>query len=439
MRTSTLTPLQKHNFHHLYWDVFYWGVLAGSTLAFLPVFLARLEATTFEVGLLTAGPAVVSILLATLAGRFMRGRDMVRLTWITAIIHRLGYLVLIPLPWLLGQSGQVWAALGLTLIFSLPGTVISISFNAMFADLVAAEWRPHVVGRRNALLSLSMTLGTLGCGWLLDSLPFALNYQVVFAIGAVGAALSTYHLLRLKPVNDTPVRFGIPLRDFARQGWVLMGDAVRTPTGLRYLLRQSGQTLIRFDLLKTPFGPFMLAYLIFYTFQYISVPIFPLFFVETLHLTDGVISLGYAVFHLAMMASSMALGWVNARVNSHRVLTISVVLYCVYPLFMGFAQDTFMVILASLLGGLVWGIANGQMVSALMDRVPEDDRPAHMALHHLVLNVGILGGSFIGPFVGQFFGLRGAVLTGAALRVVAGLVLGVLARPHKAADPAPSV
>ncbi|TAK11768.1 MAG: MFS transporter [Anaerolineae bacterium] len=432
MRTSTLTPLQKHNFHHLYWDVFWWGALAGSTLAFLPVFLARLNATSFEVGLLTAGPAVVSIIISMLAGRLMRGRDILRVTRVTSILHRLGYVLLVPLPWLLGAREQVWAALGLTLLFSFPGTVISISFNAMFADLVAAEWRPHVVGRRNALLSLSMTFGTLGCGWLLDALVFPLNYQLVFAIGVFGAALSSYHLWRLMPVNEVPLRLGKPMRDFARQGWVMVGDAVRSPTGLRYLLRQSGKTMLPLELLRTPFGPFIFSYFIFYMFQYVSVPIFPLYYVQTLDLTDGVISLGYAVFHVAMMASSMALGWVNQRMNSHRVLTVSALLYCVYPLFMGLANGPGMVILASVLGGLVWGIGNGQMVSVLMDRTPEDERPAYMALHNLILNVGILGGSFIGPFVGLFLGLRGAVLAGAALRLAAGVVMGALARPRAA-------
>ncbi|MBI3158277.1 MAG: MFS transporter [Chloroflexi bacterium] len=432
MQTSTLTPLQKHNFHHLYWDIFYWGVLSGSTLAFLPVFLARLHANPFEVGLLTAGPAVVSIILSMLAGRFMRGQDMVRLTRLTALVHRLGFLLLVPLPWLLGAPGQVWAALGLMLVFSLPGTVISISFNAMFADLVAAHWRPHVVGRRNALLSLSITLGTLGCGWLLDTLPFPANYQVVFGIGTLGATFSTYHLWRLRPAGEVTQRLGRPFRDFARQGWLMIGDAVRSPTGLRYLLRQSGQTLLRLDLLRTSFGPFIFSFLIFYTFQYISVPIFPVYFVETLDLTDGVISLGYAIFHVAMMASSMALGWLNQRANAHRILAVSGVLYCAYPLFMGLAYGPGMVIVASLLGGLVWGVANGQMVSALMDRTPDEDRPAYMALHNLFLNLGILGGSFLGPFIGQFLGLRGAVLAGAAMRVAAGLALAVWARPRRA-------
>jgi MFS family permease len=434
MTGTALSPAQKHNFHHLYWDIFYWGVLAGSTLAFLPVFLARLHASPFEVGLLTAGPAVVSIIISMLAGRLMRGQELVRVTWVTALLHRIGFLALIPLPWLLGARGQVWAALGLTLAFSFPGTVVAISFNAMFADLVEARWRPHVVGRRNALLSLSMTLGTLGCGWLLDTLPFPANYQIVFGIGAAGSALSSYHLWRLRPPATAPERVGRPFRDFARHGWLLIGDAVRSPTGLRYLLRTGGQTLLRIDLLKTAFGPFLFSFLIFYTFQYVAVPIFPVFFVETLDLSDGVISLGYAIFHLAMMTSSMSLGWLNQRIDSHRLLTASGVLYCAYPLFMGLAHGPGMVILASLTGGLVWGVANGQMVNALMDRTPEDDRPAHMALHNLALNLGTLGGSFLGPLIGQSLGLRGAVLAGAALRTAAGLAVGALARPRRAGE-----
>jgi predicted MFS family arabinose efflux permease len=58
-----------------------------------------------------------------------------------------------------------------------------------------------------------------------------------------------------------------------------------------------------------------------------------------------------------------------------------------------------------------------------MERAPEADRPAHMALHNLALNLGILAGSLVGPLLGDALGIRGAVLASAGLRVLAGLLL----------------
>ena len=84
---------------------------------------------------------------------------------------------------------------------SIPGTLLAICFNAMFADVVPAEIRGEVVGKRNALLAVSMTITTLVCGQLLDRIAFPFNYQIVFAVGALGAALSTYYLGQLKLID----------------------------------------------------------------------------------------------------------------------------------------------------------------------------------------------------------------------------------------------
>ncbi len=89
------------------------------------------------------------------------------------------------------------------------GTVLAIAFNAMFAEVLPPEWRAHAVGRRNIILAISITLGTLLCGQILDRLIFPYNYQIVFLIGAVAAILSSHHLGRIR--SPDPV---VQLDDF---------------------------------------------------------------------------------------------------------------------------------------------------------------------------------------------------------------------------------
>jgi MFS family permease len=421
--------IQQHNFRHLYHDVFWWGVLAGSTLSFLPIFLARLDASAFQVGLLTAGPAVVSLLFSLPAGRWLRDAEIVRSTFITAVLHRVAFLLILPLPWLLSGNALILTILVIVLLSAVAGAFISVSFNAMFADLVPSAERTAVVGRRNALLALSTTLTTLICGALLEVILFPLNYQVVFAIGIIGAGISAYHLARLQPVTVVAVQEGQPLRDFARLGRLFSGEGMRQGPGLRYLIRAGTTRLLRPEILKTAFGPFLLAYFVFYFIQHITVPLFPVYFVQDLALSDGVISIGSAVFNGAMLLASMQLGRLSRRGSPHNLLTISAVFYFVYPLMLSLAHGPNMFIAGSLLGGTIWAIANAGLVSTLMDRVPADDRPAHMALHNVTLNLAILLGSFSGPIIADYVGLRGAILIGAGLRIVAGLVIGWIGRP----------
>jgi predicted MFS family arabinose efflux permease len=155
----------------------------------------------------------------------------------------------------------------------------------------------------------------------------------------------------------------------------------------------------------------------------VPVALFPLFWVHVLGLSDGDISLGNALFYSAMLLSSLALRRVSRRIGHGRVLILGSAFYGLYPFLTSLAHEATLFWIASLVGGGVWGILNGGLVNRLMERVPEDDRPGHMALHNLVLNLGILLGSFAGPLVGRAVGLREALLVAAGLRLLAGLAL----------------
>ena len=425
MPATPLTPDQRFNFTQLYADVFWYGVAAGSAIAFLVVYAARLGASTLQMGLLTGGPAIINLLMSLPAGRWLENRPLARTTFVTSLWHRAGYLVLVVLPWaVVGAQAQVWAVVALTLFMSIPGTLLAIAFNAMFADAVPPEWRAQVVGRRNALLSLSVIGTSLVCGAVLDRVAFPFNYQMVFVLGVIGSALSSVYLGRLRPSLTPPARVNQLLDDLARPGLNRFGDAFRLGAGLRFLTRARGQRLLRLDLLRGSFGRLLAAYYLFYMFQYLPIPLFPLFQVNELHLRDSAISWGSALFYALMLLCSLALARVSQRWGHQRVLMYSAVLYSVYPLILSQAHAVGPFWVASALGGAAWALTNGGLINRLMERVPEDDRPAHMALHNLALNLGVLSGSLLGPLLGQRLDLRQALLLSGLLRLLGGLLLG---------------
>lgn len=424
MSVQLITPEMRANFRHLYADVFWFGVLAGSTMAFLGVFAARQGASSFQVSLLSAGPGFVNLLFSMPAGRWLEGRPLIGTSFWSSVWHRLGYLVLIPLPWLLSASEQVWSISIIILLISVPGTLLAIAFNAMFAEVVAPEWRAQVVGKRNALLSISMTATSLLSGQVLDQFDFPGNYQLVFAAGALGAIMSCYHLGRIRTVSESPVRVWGLLLDFARPGMYRIVDAFRVPLGLRFLARSGGRSLLRLELLRSAYGPFMLAFLLFYIAQYTSIPLYPIFFVRDLNLSDGQISVGSALFYGAMFLVSMGFSRVT-RLGHRKVLVIGALLYGSYPLLNYFTTGPVLYWIASLTGGSVWALTNAGLINRLMERVPEDDRPAHMALHNLVLNIGILAGSLLGPLIAHWLSVRDALLVNAVMRLFAGVLLAI--------------
>lgn len=406
----------RWNLRCLYWDVFWYGVLAGSGVAFLAVYAARLGASSLQIGLLSAGPAVVNLIFTLPAGRWLEGHHLVRASFLSSVWQRLGYLVIVTLPWFLHEQPRVWGLVWITLAMSVPMTLLSISFNAMFAEVVPADWRARVVGWRNALVAVSVTLTTLLSGFILDQVASPYNYQIVFLIGGIGGLMSSYYLGRIR-LEDAPApvrQARLPLRRWCERLSSLWAQIARP--------RAQSKSLLRLDLLRGPFGLFMLSYLAFYTCQYLGLPIFPLFNVNELGLTDGMISVGGALFHGTMMLASLWLNRVTLRLGNRKMLIASATLFGLYPLILGLAQDAWLYYVASVVGGVVFAFLNGAMINRLMERVPADDRPAHMTLHNLALNLGILAGSLLGPVFGDWLGLRNALFISGALRALVGLL-----------------
>jgi MFS family permease len=185
----------------------------------------------------------------------------------------------------------------------------------------------------------------------------------------------------------------------------------------------SKKSLLRLDLLRGRYGRFMFSYLLFYTFQYIPLPLFPLAYVRVLKLTDGQISLGSALFYGVMILVSLRLGWITRRYGNHALLAFSTIAFAGYPLLIGLARDGTLYWTASFLGGVIWALLSAALVSRLMEVTPENERPACMSLHNLALNLGILVGSLSAPWLSAQFGLQEAILIGAGLRLAAGILI----------------
>src|SRR6186997_200100 len=71
--TGQELKIQKRNFRYVQIDAV--GVsIANVSAPFLPVFLTRLGASNFQVGLLSSMPGVTGLLLAIVVGRFLQTR-----------------------------------------------------------------------------------------------------------------------------------------------------------------------------------------------------------------------------------------------------------------------------------------------------------------------------------------------------------------------------
>ena len=414
LRPARLVPDEyRANFIHLYFDVAWFGLLVGSALAFVAVYATRQGASGFQIGLLTAGPALVNLIFTLPAGRWLEKQPLSGAVFWSAIFSRIFYGVWVLLPILLAPHVQIWALIGLTLLMSVPGTAILVGFNALFAEAVPTEWRGDVAGARNAVIAIAVIVSSLVCGQILNRVVFPLNYQIVFGLGFVGAMMSAFHLWFVRPVSG---RLAAPHAEHSQ------GDRPPIGIGLR-AIRSRGLRLIRADVLTGQFGSMVAVLFAFHLSQYLPIPLFPLYWVDELHLSDQVIGIGTAIFHGTFFLGSTQLGYLTQRLGNHKLMVFGIIGLSTYPTLMGLSRGVELFLVASFIGGTGWSMAGGALNNYILERVPPDDRPAHLAWYNLALNAAILLASLTGPIVAGQIGLSAALILFGASRLLAALAI----------------
>ncbi len=116
----------------------WYGILAGSSVNFLNIYATRLGANGFEIGLLTAMGAIVSLMLAIPAGHWVEARPIGKGVFWSSVIYRIGFLLWVPLPWIFGNSAQIWALIILALLMAIPLTPLSVGFQRVIC--ICGSW-----------------------------------------------------------------------------------------------------------------------------------------------------------------------------------------------------------------------------------------------------------------------------------------------------------
>ena len=418
---QVVPPEHREHFRHLYWDIAWFGLVAGSAIAFLGVYATRLGATAFQIGMLTAGPAMVNLIFTLPAGRWLQHRPIGKAVLRAAMASRLLFLCYAFLPLLLPAGVQIDALIWLTILFTIPSVALAIGFNALFAAAVPLEWRGYVVGRRNALLSVVYIVVSLLSGWVLTNTPLAVGYTLIFSLSALGAAMSTYHLSFLRDIQDRPGDEPQRIRqltgDQAQPGAMRGGQGVAGRVGLGLRIFARGQNLLRLEVLRGGYGLVMLALFTFHLAQFIPVSLFPIRWVRGLDFTDGQIAIGTAFFHGSTLIASLQLDRLSRRFGNHKLTVAGTGLLSLYPLFTAFMPNLFFYVLTSIIGGLAWALVGGALGNYVLEKIPAGDRPAYLAWYNLSLNAAIFLGALLGPLLVYWLNLTVALVLAFVFRL----------------------
>jgi MFS family permease len=264
-----------------------------------------------------------------------------------------------------------------------------------------------VAGTRNVTFAIAYMLTSFGAGYILKSLPFETGYQVIFAIGAFGAAMSSYHIYHVTPLEETAPLPSSPQADSAAQA--------ESPRGIK--------SALRLDIWSTPFRNVLLALFFFHLTHYLPTPLYPLFNVRVLNLNDSNLGTGTALYYLTVLLGSTQFRRIAHRYGNKKVTGFGAAGMALYPFLLAVTHSVWQFYAVSFLGGFLFAMINGAYINYMLEKIPPADRPSHLAWYAIVLNVAILASSLAGPAIADWVGLVNALIVIGVLRVLAGLAI----------------
>ncbi len=391
---SAPPDVTEANIRRLVAEITWYGILIGTTMNLIQVYVVRLGASSLLLGAVTYGAALVSILWQLPAGRLMAASGH-RLRWVVTslLTHRLLYLAIALLPFFLTR-GRAEITVLLVILQAFPLAVANTSFLAMMADMLPPRRTTQIVGWRMAGLGITSTLSTLAAGRILQWLAFPLNYQVIFLIGFAASLVSVWYVKQLQVVDPLPRRSEKPL----------LGDVGR-------MLQRPG------------YAVFLLVACLSHVVIGMISPLLPLYWVRLLAATDGQISILVTAASAAGVVGALSMQRLVGRIGRVWALALAPAGYALYPLLTSLSPSIWWLIPWAMMAGFFISALYTTLFSNMVALTPDHERTEYVSLYNLAL----FGGMFIGPIISGFLAdIPGGIVLGLRLAAVVGFVAALL-------------
>lgn len=298
--------LAHHNALMLYGQAAFQAIAAGGAMGFIPVFLVRLGAPTWLVGLHSSMPALLMTLAVLPVGTYLQRRRNVVTTTVWARMSFRGAAgAFALLPWL-SASLAPFVLVGLRTLMALPSAVLNVGMTTILGHVTERESRAKLISNRLAIQRSIMAISGFAAGQWLDTAPYPLNYQTLFATAVVAALGSAYMTSRIRLPESMRLE-----ETHAR----------------RLSLRETLPVVARSE----RFRRFALASSVFRLGAFLPLALFPIYRVRVLGSTDSWIGTLLTVQRLVQMGVFFALGRLLARKQLRRSLWLSCLGMALFP------------------------------------------------------------------------------------------------------------
>lgn len=391
-------PNLKNNISFVLLEAVFIGILV-TVDPFLPVFLTRLGATTFEVGLITSMPAVTGLFLTIPAGQFlMNAPNIVDWYRYPRLASGVAYLLIGLVPFVfLAPNNSVLVILIILGLVTLPTVIFMITFSIVMNAVAGPRGRYDLMAKRLTVIVLTSAVCMAGAGWFLEQFPFPLNYQLLFILfSVVGGSAVFYYASQIKlPPAKKPRAPSLSIRE--------------TLQGYRRIL-QGNPT----------FASFVWIRFVFILGLSTAIPLIPIYYVREANASDAWIGAINTIQLLVMVFGYIF--WMQkarGRMPNHTILLWTTLVLGLYPALIASTQS---LVWIAAIAGLAYFFQSGLdlvFFDELMRSVPVEDSIPYISLAQTVQYIGTIGGPLLGSLLAGWIGLSGALYVAAGIRLLA--------------------
>ncbi|GAP14545.1 major facilitator superfamily [Longilinea arvoryzae] len=400
-----LDPVQRKNYRYVQIDGIGVG-LAGAASAFLPVFLARMSASSFQIGLLTSMPALTGLILSLPLGSFLQKQRNI-VPWFSAT--RLGVVMCYALTgfasMLLPEKLVVPIVLLIWALATIPQNMLSICFSVVMNAVAGSKGRFDLMTRRWTVLGFTTAVAVFFIGQRLDRIVFPINYQQVFIALSIGGFISYIFSRRIQ----------IP-------------DSIPQPAVKVKSLRENLRAYI--DPIKTekPFVSFVLKRFFYSSGIALATPLFPLYFVREVQLPDSWIAVINTTATAILIVGYLFWSHQSRRHGTRNVLLWATFGLSLYPFMVAITHQPTVITLFAGLSGIFQAGLDLVFFDELMKTVPPEKSAIFVSVGNMFQYLAQIVSPIIGTTLSELIGIGPALMVAALIRMV-GFVLFAVGKP----------
>lgn len=386
------TSTADGNFRHLVLDVAFFGLATPALSRFLSVYAIRLDADAMLLGWLTALPFIFQMFTSSLAGTWRKRypNTVAALFW-PGMFYRLAFLLPALTPFFPRDWQPLWLVISVA-VPALPQGISSVLFLVLLREGTETKQLAPLMSRRSFFFNITVAVSTIGMGLLLEEGPFPFSYQLMYVIAFILVLVSLLHVNQVRILTPEPI--------------------VTTALSPWRLLRAPEFQRVAFVAVTSHVAFFTMNALI------------PLRLVEDLGADEGFMS----IFGLFELLAAALIATINPRIarriGTRVAVGVGMLGASVAALVLALAPNLYVTLPASALSGAAWTLAAINIFNYFCETSPKENMTRYSTLYNQIIALAL----FVAPLAGSKLvnmgmGLTGVLLLGAAMRLVAGLII----------------